>query len=61
MNSSTVWTFDKFAVGTSTGELRNWRPNGCPLVGAWSGGWLDEAIGEVVHWCGGVRQTSQNF
>ena len=57
-----VWTFDEFAGGTSTSELRNWLPIGCPLVGAWSGGWFDEAIGEVSHddWSG-VRQTSQNF
>jgi hypothetical protein len=61
MSSTAVWTFDELAVGASTGGLGNWLPTCCPLVGAWSGGWLDEAIGEIVHWCGGVRQTSQNF
>ena len=47
-----VWTFDEPAVGASTGELSNWLPIGCPLMGAWNGGWFDEAIGEMVHWCG---------
>ena len=60
MSSAAMWTFDELAVGASTSELRNWLPSACPLVGAWSGGWFDEAIGEVVHW-NGVRQTSQNF
>ena len=44
-----VWTFDEPAVGASTGEFRYWLPIGCLLSEAWSGGWFDEAIGEVSH------------
>ena len=61
MSGTAVWTFNELAAVTSTGELGNWLPSTCPLVGAWSGGgWFDEAIGEVIHWFG-VRQTSQEM
>lgn len=49
VSGTAVWTFDEFAVGASTGEFRYWLPIGCLLVGAWSGGWFDKAIGEVSH------------
>ena len=44
-----VWAFDKLAGGASTGEPRNWLPIRCHLGCCWSGGWFDEAIGEVAH------------
>ena len=49
-----VWTFNELAVGTSTGELGNWLPIRCPLMGAWSGGCSDESVWEVVHVFGAV-------
>ena len=57
-----VWTFDQPASGISTGEPSNWLPVCCPLGGAWSGSWFDEAIGEVNHDdLNDVRQQSQNL
>ena len=61
VSGTAVWTFNELAAVTSTGELGNWLPNACPLVGAWSGGgWFDEAIREMFHWSG-VRQMSQEI
>ena len=61
MSGTAVWTFNELAGGASTGELGNWPPITCPLIGPWSGGdWFDEAIGKVSHW-NGVRHRYQNL